>query len=362
MAKFFKRGNAWYITYYQNGKRLRKSLGKDEANAKLVFKELDYRLSKRERIHSENILLDLFKKEFLEFVKIRQSQKTYYNYKIVLAHFEKFLNEKEGVKYLKDIDMGVIDRYISFRLNSPSRKNRGSNVARSTVNTELKLIKSFFNRARELKYVLESPAKNVKPLSVVKKNPRFFNEDEVVCILEDCADEWIKEIYLMLLYTGMRIGELANLEWDDIDLEGRKVCVRSKDFWRPKGLEERSIPMHNVIYYMLMNKEQRNTWVFIKADGEKINIHSLDTRFMRQLRRIGIQNASLHTWRHTFASYLMMSSGNIRAVQLLLGHKSIKTTEIYSHLSDAHLHHVIQQLPGPNLGTVLGTPLVLLGQ
>ena len=57
-----------------------------------------------------------------------------------------------------------------------------------------------------------------------------------------------------------------------------------------------------------------------------------------------------------------MSSRNIRAVQKLLGHKLIVTTEVYSHLSDGHLHHVVQQLPGPNLGTFLGAPYNLKGQ
>jgi integrase/recombinase XerD len=58
----------------------------------------------------------------------------------------------------------------------------------------------------------------------------------------------------------------------------------------------------------------------------------------------------MHTWRYTFASYLMMRSGNIRAIQKLLGHKSIKTTEIYAHLSDRHLYQVISLLSSPNLG------------
>ena len=60
--------------------------------------------------------------------------------------------------------------------------------------------------------------------------------------------------------------------------------------------------------------------------------------------------------------HLYYGLGNIRAVQKLLGHKSIKTTEIYSHLSDKHLHSVICMLPGPNLGTVLGTPYILEGR
>ncbi|MBE9573082.1 MAG: tyrosine-type recombinase/integrase [Proteobacteria bacterium] len=96
--------------------------------------------------------------------------------------------------------------------------------------------------------------------------------------------------------------------------------------------------------------------------GIRVNIHSLETKFRRQVKRLEIPYATLHTWRHTFASYIMMRSGNIRAVQKLLGHQSIKTTEIYSHLSERHLQHVVHQLPGTNLGTVMGTPAILPGK
>ena len=100
---------------------------------------------------------------------------------------------------------------------------------------------------------------------------------------------------------------------------------------------------------------------FTKQDGEKLNVHSLETKFRKQLSRLGLTYANLHTWRHTFASHLMMRSGNIRAVQKLLGHKSIRTTEIYAHLSDKHLYHVVSLLPSPNLGIVLGIPVILPG-
>ncbi len=76
------------------------------------------------------------------------------------------------------------------------------------------------------------------------------------------------------------------------------------------------------------------------------------------MKRLGIPAASLHTWRHTFASYIMMRSGNIRAVQKLLGHRSIRTTEVYAHLSELHLQNVVGMLPGPNLGA----PVVLPGR
>ena len=362
MARLFKRRKTWNITYYQAGKRHRKSLGREKKQAEAAFKEIAYRLSRNELILTRKIPFKLFVREFLEYAKSRLSEKTHHNYCIALKHMETYLSEKEAVKYLQDLDMGMIDRFVAFRLKSPSPQRKDRTVERSTVNTELKGIKRFLNRAVELCYLKDSPARKVRLLSTARRNPRFFSEAEAALILNDCEDEWVREIYLILVYTGMRIGELVNLEWDDVDFVRRTITIRPKDFWKPKGNEERLIPMHDVVFYVLFSRERKSRWVFTKADGEKVNIHSLETRFRRQLTRLGISDATLHTWRHTFASYLTMRTGNIRAVQKLLGHKSIRTTEIYSHLSDKHLHGVVGQLPGPEMGAILGAHAVLPGR
>jgi integrase len=68
----------------------------------------------------------------------------------------------------------------------------------------------------------------------------------------------------------------------------------------PKGREEREIPGHDVVFYILLDTEKKSRWVFTKADGGKINIYSLDEKFKRQLIKLEIKNSSLHTWRHTF--------------------------------------------------------------
>ena len=102
--------------------------------------------------------------------------------------------------------------------------------------------------------------------------------------------------------------------------------------------------------------------MFTKADGKQVNIRSLEARFKNQMKKLGIQNATLHTWRHTFASHLSMLTGNLRAVQFLLGHKSGRTTEIYAHLTDKYLQTVVNQLPSPNLDTNLGTTVILPGR
>jgi len=362
MAKLFKRGKIWSVTFYLGGKRHRKSLGRDKKRAEAAFKEIVYKLSRNEFQESRKIPLAHYVEEFLEYAKSRLSEKTHLNYSIALGHLKSYLSEKEGVKWLQDLDIGLLDRYVAFRLKCPSPHKKEGTVERSTVNTELKGIKRFCNRAVELGYLRESPARKVKLLATARKNPRFFDEEEAALILNDCKDERIREIYLVLLYTGMRVGELVNLEWEDIDFVRRTIAVRPKAFWKPKGNEERLIPMHDAVFYSLFAREKKSRWVFVGAAGEKIKIHTLETRFRRQLKRLGIPEATLHTWRHTFASYLTMRTGNIRAVQKLLGHKSLRTTEIYSHLSDRHLHGVVGQLPGPEMGANLGARAILPGR
>jgi len=362
MAKLFRRGKTWSVTFYLGGKRHRKSLGRDKKRAEVAFKEFVYKLSRNEFQQTQKIPIASYVEEFLEYAKSRLSEKTHLNYSIALGHMKTYLSEKEGVKWLQDLDIGLLDRYVAFRLKCRSPHKKEGTVERSTVNTELKGIKRFFNRAVELGYLRESPARKVKLLATARKNPHFFDEDEAALILNSCADEKTRDVYLVLLYTGMRIGELVNLEWDDIDFVRRVIAIRPKSFWKPKGNEERLIPMHQAVFYALFAKEKKSRWVFADAEGEKLKIHSLETAFRRRLKKLGISDASLHTWRHTFASYLTMRTGNIRAVQKLLGHKSIRTTEIYSHLSDKHLHGVVGQLPGPEMGANLGAVAILPGR
>ena len=359
MAVLKKRGSSWYYDGYVAGKRIRLSLGKNKERAKAKFAEIEFRLSKGDNPFRGNAPIEPFKQEFLDHVKATQSSKTFTNYCIALNHLTQFLHQ-HGVKYLQKVTAELLDRFVAWRLQTASRKRRGKTIARSTVNTEIKAVKRFFNRAVELGYLAQSPAKKLRLLRLAVSHPRFFSEEEVSAIMKSEKEKWARDVYTALLFTGMRTSELANLEWDDIDFRMRTIRIRPKEFWKPKGMEERIIPMHPVVFELLSEKPRSSRWVFTKKDGGKLNTHSLDIRFRRLLSRLGIPNASLHTWRHTFASYLMMMSGNIRAVQKLLGHKSIKTTEIYAHLSDRHLHQVVSMLPSPQPVTILVTPLNFL--
>jgi hypothetical protein len=80
------------------------------------FREIAYRLSRKELIEIRKIPIGMYRKEFLEYVKARNSKKTHHNYSLVFKQLENYLKEEEGVKYLSEVERGMIDRYVSVRL------------------------------------------------------------------------------------------------------------------------------------------------------------------------------------------------------------------------------------------------------
>ncbi|MFC2165614.1 tyrosine-type recombinase/integrase [Acidobacteriota bacterium] len=356
MARIYKRGQTWWITYCLNKDRRRESLEtKNKKQAVQMLKDIEYKISINALSPIKKISLESYRREFLEYIRPRRSESTYENYKGILNHLVRFLQECEHIRSVSDIRADMIDRFITHRLNSPSPIRLGRKISRSTVNTEIKLIKHLFSRANELNYVSENPTQAIRLLKLPQKSPRFFSEDEISTILTDCRDKWASNVYIALFLTGMRISELINLEWTDVDFDNQEIHIRVKEDWQPKGGKERSIPFSNKLFNILMNLDRKNNWVFTKADGGKINLHSIEVKFCKQLRRLNIPNASLHTWRHSQASYLTMKTGDIKAVQEILGHSSLRTTEIYSHLNKKHLHEAVRQLSDLNLGTILVT-------
>jgi integrase len=79
----------------------------------------------------------------------------------------------------------------------------------------------------------------------------------------------------------MRPSELINLEWEDVDLINQEIHIRVKEDWQPKGKRERVIPFAHEILNILMNIERKSNWVFTKADGGKINLHSIEAKFYK---------------------------------------------------------------------------------
>lgn len=161
------------------------------------------------------------------------------------------------------------------------------------------------------------------------------------------ADPLMRNVITILLNTGLRRAELVYLEWEDIDFQNKLIKVQSKPEtgFHPKGYKARSIPMNAEVEKTLLDLPQRGRYVFDNGHDQPIHREKwFWERFKAVLKKAGVRNGCLHTLRHTFASYLVMSGVDLRTVQELLGHSTIQMTERYSHLSPDHRTRALQNL------------------
>ena len=153
--------------------------------------------------------------------------------------------------------------------------------------------------------------------------------------------------YALLYYTGLRIGEALHLEWDDILRAQNTILVRAKKNWQPKGRRPRSVPLHPDLIPYLDALPTVSGWMFAHADGRQRQYSGVKANFSRLLKRLDIGNASLKTWRHTFGTHLVRTTGDVKAAQEILGHQDIRHTMVYVHIAPGHLQRTVEKLAGP---------------
>jgi integrase len=176
------------------------------------------------------------------------------------------------------------------------------------------------------------------------KPPRFLTEAECKLLLENCG-EALYPIFYAFLHTGIRLDELRNLEWSDIDLRNRKIHIRQKVKWAPKG-RNREIPVTNELAVILkgLKRKSVSSYVFENPGGGILK-RKLRRDLMKISAACGFPDVTkIHSLRHTFASHLVMKGVDLPTVQKLLGHADIQTTMVYSHLAPDHLVTAVGKL------------------
>ena len=337
MARIYQRtgknGSFWYVDYVLDGRRIREAVSHSKRLAELALADIRVKLERRElgfQVKDRN--LDGFIQEYLQYAKTNKTAASYSRNEIVLRNFRSFVKAER----LHGITHSMIENYKAHRL-------QGGTMA-STINTELNTIRAMLNRAVTLGYLAKNPCKGIKKLKAPRKQVRFFSKEEVHKLLE-AASGRLAPIIETFLYTGLRRDELTHLTWADVDLQRRIVAVQAKEGWHPKDYEVRHIPMAPRLHELLKSlPKSDHPWVFFTSNGGPHLGHVLSRDFRKLVRRCGIKGASLHTTRHTFASHLVMNGTDIYTVQKLLGHSSIKTTEIYAHLAPDFLKAAVERL------------------
>lgn len=339
MATLRQRGNTYLVDYRINGRRFRKVVGHSKRIAELALKDIEVKVAKGELgfTPKDNSLEKLFE-EFTTYSKTNHAPNSQKRYRAILDNFKSFIAQFPYLTKISHLTTKLFEDYKAYR------KNYGA--ANKTINIELQMLRAMFYLAMKWGYATENPVKGVSPLKDDKnKKPRFLSKEECKILLDNCGSE-LYPVFYTLLNTGMRKGELENLEWSDIDFERRKIKIRVKDDWSPKTTE-REIPINDGLLELLrhhrdINKHSR--WVF-HHKGERIEPNSLRKKLIIIAKNSGIIGLTkIHTLRHTFASHLVMSGVDLPTVKKLMGHSDIETTMIYSHLADEHVDKAVEKL------------------
>src|SRR5205085_193302 len=222
-----------------------------------------------------------------------------------------------------------------------------------TVNNVLAVLSVLLKKAVEWEVIAHMPCA-VKLLPVSKGSTRFYDFDEYEQLVEAARllDPRTHLIALLGGEAGMRCGEMIALEWSDVDLGNRQLCIRRSD-WNgqvttPKGGRLRHVPMTRRLAAALSDhRHLRSTRVLCQDSTEPLTRQIVQTRAKRAARKAGLMHHGVHILRHTFCSHLAMRGAPARAIQELAGHQDLATTQRYMHLSPAALDAAIRLLEGP---------------
>jgi integrase len=215
-----------------------------------------------------------------------------------------------------------------------------------TVNHYLGHLKTALNIATRWGYIRENPAVFLKPLPVtnVRAVP-YLTEPEIKRLL-NIADDESREYIILILNTGLRLSEMINLRWDDIDLIQRVITVQASPGFSPKSRKVRHIEINRSAHRLLKSLPRPGPYVFSNENGApRYKDSEIYTRRIKNaLIKAGFSGKPLgaHLLRHTFISHLLLKGAPIRVVQELAGHADISTTMRYAHLSPHHRREVIE--------------------
>jgi integrase/recombinase XerC len=279
---------------------------------------------------------------FLEYLKTERnaSPHTVRSYEDDLVQFCQFLDESE----LAGTDAGSAD---ARQLRRYSAWLHGKGYAASTIARRLASLRSFYRYQRRQGTVMTDPAGGLRNPKQPKRLPSLLSVDDVIRLLDAVATDsplGIRDraMFETLYGGGLRVSELVGLNLDDIDLEMLLVRVRGK------GRRERLSPIGPMAASWLARwiparvpKQPDEPAVFLNRHGTRLNVRSVGRLLQSHLVRHGLDpSASPHTLRHSFATHLLDRGADLRSVQELLGHRSLSTTQIYTHVSKDRLLHV----------------------
>ena len=295
--------------------------------------------------------------DFLEYLEIEggRSKRTVENYRLYLERFLEITQEilnKDDIKPT-DLDRELLRKY-RLKLNRYCSDKSGENLKAITQAYHLIALRGF------LKYLVRREIKSLDPSlvelpRVVRKQVTFLHFDEVEDMLNQIdvsSESGLRDRAIIeLLYSGgLRVSELVGLDRGSINLERREFMVRGKgNKDRPIFISQSAADRvqdyldarADSLPALFLNNSRNTQTVDTSGNYRRITARSVERIVEKYARMAGItKHVSPHTLRHSFATDLLMNGADLRSVQSMLGHADISTTQIYTHVTDAHLKEI----------------------
>ena len=272
--------------------------------------------------------------QFLQFLYVQKeaSSHTISNYRRDLVVFNEFLEQQE-LSY-ENVSADHIRDFV--------RTEHRRGLSGSSIRRRLAAIRSWFEFLINENKISTNPAVGIVTPKTSKKLPKTLTVDQISSLLHQENDNplMIRDLAMFeLIYSsGLRVAECASLELDSVDISAGEVRAVGKGN-KPRQVPVGSKALDMLTKWLAIRKPVANNALFISARGTRISIRNIQKRLDQLALKTGI-NISPHMLRHSFATHVLESSQDLRAVQKMLGHSDIKTTQIYTHLDFQHLAKV----------------------
>lgn len=247
--------------------------------------------------------------------------------------------------YAQHENLTAWDQFQHYHIQAYLAHRHRLGLSSRSLHRELSAIRSFFQFLVKAHGYTLNPAREVHAPKAQKKLPRILDVDQITGLLEikPQSNLEFRDLAMWELFysSGLRLSELVNLRMEDLDINDCSLVVI-----QGKGGKTRILPIGRkalkaindwlAVRNGLSTPEQ--SALFVSRHGKRLAARSVQARLQQWCKKLGFpQPVHPHMLRHSFASHLLESSGNLRAVQELLGHSQIATTQIYTHLDFQHL-------------------------
>jgi len=303
----------------------------------------------------ENLNFNYQLDEFMLFCRSRQlREKTMNSYEQTLRLFERWCWEQFQIDRVDQINESVIRRYIndlmergkySFyiddkrkNINYPERRRDFRQpISITTINNYIRNLRVFFNWLDNEYLLSKNPMKKIRQLKNNRKAKEFISDDDFKRLIGQLDKSYFSEhrdlvMIILMIDTGMRLGECSMLLVEDINLAKKQILLRAEN---TKGRKDRtvffSLKTETILRRWLQFKDRyaESDYLFpVKYNGSHISVSNFETNFKKYLQRAGISdNISPHCLRNNFAKRCLMNGMDIFTLSKILGHSSVRVTE-----------------------------------